>query len=244
MHTPQGSLQKALNGDYDFAIGAILSEAWNRTDGVKLTFVGSVFVYAVIVVIVTAIFGLIFNIGAYQEAGMETQSILAQVGIDLLTMPIEVPMLAALLMMGIMQVNGKAVKISHLFDYFVYVWPLVFASILIYFFVAIGFMLLILPGIYLSVAYIFVYPLMIDKGLGIWEAMETSRKAVTKRWFLVFGTMLSMVVITLLSALPLGIGLIWTLPMGYLLYGLLYTTVFGFEGAEFSYDNREEDKPL
>ncbi|MDX1295886.1 MAG: hypothetical protein R3302_06455 [Sulfurimonadaceae bacterium] len=228
MHYEKGSVRKALEGDYYFSIGDLLKEAWRRTDGVKFTFIASIFVYAVIVVIVSAIFGMIFNIQAFQDVGNEPQAILAQVGIDLLTMPVEVPMLAALMLMGIKHINHHDIKVSELFDYFVYVWPLVFASILIYLFVAIGFMLLILPGIYLSIAYIFVYPLMIDKGMGVWEAMETSRKAVTKHWFSFFGVMLSMVIITIISAIPLGIGLIWTLPMGYLAYGLMYTHVFGF----------------
>lgn len=232
MQFEQGSVDKALEGAYEFQINDLLKEAWQKTEGVKLTFLGAVFVYAVIVVIASTVFGMIFNIAEFQGAEANPQAVLAQVGIDLLTMPIEVPLLAALFMMGIRHVNGRLPQISDLFDYFVFVWPLVFASILIYLFVAVGFMLLVIPGIYLSIAYMFVYPLMIDKGMGIWEAMETSRKAVTKRWFSFFGVMLGMVVITFISALPLGIGLIWTLPMGYLAYGLMYTRVFGFSDGE------------
>ena len=230
MQYEKGSVEKALEGDYNLSIGETLSTAWEATDGVKFTFVAAIFVYAFILVIVTFVFGMLLNIGAYQNEGMQVQSLLAQVGIDLLKMPIEIPMLVALMMMGIKRINREEIEIPQLFDYFIFVWPLVFASILIYVFVAVGFMLLILPGIYLSVAYIFVYPLMVDKKMGIWEAMETSRKAVTKKWFTVFGVMLSMALITILSALPLGIGLIWTLPMGYLVYGILYSTVFGYEG--------------
>jgi hypothetical protein len=231
MNYEKGSIEKALEGDYELAVGETLSKAWQATDGVKFTFIAAIFVYAFILVVVTFIFGMLLNIGSYQGEEMQVQSLLAQVGIDLLKMPIEIPMIVALMMMGIRHINREPIEIPQLFDYFVFVWPLVFASILIYVFVAVGFMLLILPGIYLSVAYIFVYPLMVDRGMGIWEAMETSRKAVTKKWFTVFGVMLSMAIITILSALPLGIGLIWTLPMGYLVYGILYSTVFGYEGG-------------
>ncbi len=48
-------------------------------------------------------------------------------------------------------------------------------------------LLLIFPGIYLSIAYMFVLPLIIDRGLKPWQAMELSRQAVTKAWFRVFG---------------------------------------------------------
>jgi hypothetical protein len=228
----QGSLRSALEGDYELSVGGTLSEAWERTQGVKFTFLASVFVYIVILLIIGTIFGIIFNIQAYQEAGSEFQALLAQVGIDLISMPIEIPMFTALFMMGVKHVNDHPIEVGDLFNYYIMVWPLVFASILVYLFVAVGIVLLILPGIYLSVAYIFVYPLMIDKRMGAWEAMETSRKAVTKHWFTFFFILLALGLITLLSALPLGIGLIWTIPMGYLVYGIMYTKVFGYANEE------------
>lgn len=230
----QGSLRSALEGDYELSVRETIAEALRLTEGVKFTFAASVFVYVVILLMIGTLFGLIFDIQAYQEAGSELQAVLAQVGIDLLSMPIEIPMFSALFMMGVKHVNGRPIEVGDLFNYYVLVWPLVFASILVYLFVAVGAMLLILPGIYLSVAYLFVYPLMIDKRMGVWEAMETSRRAVTKQWFTFFGILLAMGVITLLSALPLGIGLVWTIPMGYLAYGIMYTKVFG-------YANREEN---
>ena len=241
MQSEHGSTEKALRGEYDLAIGEVLSEGWHRTEGVKFTFIASLFVYAVIVVIVSVIFSMILDVQSYRETGTQVQALLAQAGVDILKMPVEIPLLAALMMMGIRHINREEIEIRHLFDYYILVWPLVFASILIYLFVAIGFMLLIIPGIYLSVAYIFVYPLMIDKGMGIWEAMETSRRVVTKKWFTFFGIMLSMLFITLLSAIPLGIGLVWTLPMGYLVYGLLYTKVFGYGEEPYREPTPEEE---
>jgi membrane-anchored glycerophosphoryl diester phosphodiesterase (GDPDase) len=243
----QGSLRSALKGDYELSVGETLAEAWHRTEGAKFTFLASVFVYLVILVIVGTLFAIIFNLQAYQDAGSEFQALLAQVGVDLLSMPIEIPMFSALFMMGVRHVNGRPIEVGDLFNYYVMVWPLVFASILVYLFIAIGMVLLILPGIYLSVAYIFVYPLMIDKRMGVWEAMETSRKAVTRHWFTFFGILLAMGLVTLLSALPLGIGLIWTLPMGYLVYGIMYTKVFGYadeeeNGTTFGEEEEEEKR--
>ncbi len=48
-------------------------------------------------------------------------------------------------------------------------------------------LLLVFPGIYLSIAYMFALPLIIDRGLQPWQAMELSRLAVTRAWFRVFG---------------------------------------------------------
>ena len=44
-----------------------------------------------------------------------------------------------------------------------------------------------LPGLYLFVAWIFSVPLVADKRLEFWSAMELSRKVVTRVWFEMFG---------------------------------------------------------
>ena len=51
---------------------------------------------------------------------------------------------------------------------------------------SIGFVFCILPGVYLAVAWTFTLPLVMDRGLEFWSAMELSRKTVTRIWFEVF----------------------------------------------------------
>ncbi len=46
---------------------------------------------------------------------------------------------------------------------------------------------LVLPGLYLFVAWVFSVPLVADKRLEFWSAMELSRKTVTRVWFEMFG---------------------------------------------------------
>jgi hypothetical protein len=54
----------------------------------------------------------------------------------------------------------------------------------------IGVCFCLVPGIYLLVAWRFSVPLVADKGLEFWSAMELSRKVVTRVWFPVLGMML------------------------------------------------------
>jgi hypothetical protein len=49
---------------------------------------------------------------------------------------------------------------------------------------------LILPGIYLLVAWVLSVPLVADKRLEFWSAMELSRKVVTRVWFQMFALMI------------------------------------------------------
>jgi hypothetical protein len=54
----------------------------------------------------------------------------------------------------------------------------------------IGFALCILPGVYLAVAWTFALPLVADKRLDFWPALELSRKVVTRIWPQMFWLML------------------------------------------------------
>jgi len=69
-------------------------------------------------------------------------------------------------------------------------------------------------------------PLILDQEMSAWEAMEASRKAIHKVWWKVAGTLFLMGLIYTVSALPLGIGLIWTVPMFIVLGGVIYRCLF------------------
>jgi uncharacterized membrane protein len=57
--------------------------------------------------------------------------------------------------------------------------------------------------------------------------MEASRKAVGQRWFKIFGLFLLLGLIVMISAIPLGIGLVWSMPLLMIAIGILYRTIFG-----------------
>lgn len=54
-----------------------------------------------------------------------------------------------------------------------------------------GFLFCVVPGVYLMVAWIFCVPLVADKRIEFWSAMELSRKVVTRVWFPLFGLLLA-----------------------------------------------------
>ena len=90
----------------------------------------------------------------------------------------------------------------------------------------VGFLLLILPGIYLAVCWSFAIPLVIDKRFEFWPAMELSRKVVHRHWWAVFGFLLVCLLLVLAGALVCLVGLAVTLPlvMGATVY--LYEDIF------------------
>ena len=233
-----GTLQNGIEGNYDFSIIDVLLEAWQKTDGIKSTFFFAVLVYIVIVVGI----GLIFSMAdhAILEAGMRegmSSSMIEIIGSIMAFLQyifkfiVSLPILVGITMIGVYRSVDMPVRFSIAFDYFEYTIPIVIAAILTSVLVALGLVLLIIPGIYLIIAYLLTQPLIVEKNLGAWEAMEASRKAINHHWFKVFFTYLIMVIIYLLSILPLGIGLIWTAPMMVNMRGILYRIMFGVEAA-------------
>jgi len=67
--------------------------------------------------------------------------------------------------------------------------------------------------LYLSVSWVFTFPLVIDQGLKPWTAMEVSRRVVGKQWFRVFVVMLVGAILAMLGIIGLFIGIIFTLPL-------------------------------
>lgn len=92
---------------------------------------------------------------------------------------------------------------------------------------AIGLMACILPGIYLLVAWQLTLPLIQDKRLEFWDAMEVSRKVLTTHWWTMFLFALACVGLNLLGALCCGVGIFVTWPWTMIALAFLYEDLFG-----------------
>ena len=88
--------------------------------------------------------------------------------------------------------------------------------------VAIGFVFLIIPGIYLAVKYQFYDYLIVDKGMGPIEAIKRSGVLTegVKRNLVLFW--LALVGINILGMIALGVGLIATVPVSWLANAYVY----------------------
>ena len=131
---------------------------------------------------------------------------------------------------GLMSIKASLRKSFHFRDIFKG-FSLFFSILLVYLLGhvlgIVGLIFLIVPGIYLFVSYVFATYLIVDKGLGIWDALETSRIQVTKKWFNVAFVFLAQPVLIALSIFTLFIGLIWILPLNFILLEVLYRKLFG-----------------
>ncbi len=112
------------------------------------------------------------------------------------------------------------------FDFFV---PLLLWTLIGGIFIALGLVVLIVPGIYLAVAYTFV-PLFIVFGkIEFWDGMEFSRKLVTKKWWNIFGFVLLLMLINMVGALAFLVGLLFTIPLTYCAIYVAFEDIVGTE---------------
>lgn len=96
---------------------------------------------------------------------------------------------------------------------------------------ALGLLACLLPGIYLAIAWQLTLPLIQDKKLSFWDAMEVSRKVISADWWSAFVFALACVGLNFLGALCCGIGVLITWPWTMIALAYLYEDLFASEPA-------------
>jgi uncharacterized membrane protein len=142
---------------------------------------------------------------------------------------ISTPLLMGNFIVSAKLLHGQPPEFRDFFAGFQYFLPLLLLSLVAGLFIAIGTLLLIIPGLYLIVAYMFASYLVVDRGLDFWPAMELSRRTVNPRWFGYFAFALLVVLLNLAGAIALGVGLLVTIPLSFCAVTAAYGDLFGFQ---------------
>lgn len=96
---------------------------------------------------------------------------------------------------------------------------------------SIGYLMCIIPGIYLTISWIFALPLVIDRRLPFWDAMELSRKMVGRHWFITFAFVLVIGLLAACGILACCVGIFVTMPIASVALLYAYEDIFGRAGA-------------
>lgn len=123
--------------------------------------------------------------------------------------------------------NGESIEFGDFFKGFDHIKELFFGQFVMAIMVAIGFICLFLPGIYLAIAYGFMVPLIVLGKMPFWDAMETSRKIITKNWFMFFVMGFVYSGIALLGILALGVGIFVAVPVILCIQYAMYEGIVG-----------------
>jgi uncharacterized membrane protein len=128
--------------------------------------------------------------------------------------------------------NGETVEFGQFFDGFKLGAPIFLVGLISQLLVFVGCLLLLIPGIYLGVAYTFAALFVTFHKMDFWPAMEASRRVISKNWFNVFGFVLVLGLINMGGAIVLGIGLLVTIPISMCAIYVAFEEVVGTGSEE------------
>jgi hypothetical protein len=218
-----GSIEQTLAGNADLRIGAILREAWDRVDGIKAPVIfGGIVVYAGITLIVYLL-GLMFSMD------LQSPDPLGQLVTQLVVTLLFYPFLGGVFMFGLRRSLGQPVRFEDLFAQYGRALPIVVVALLQSLATFLGFMLLILPGIYLSFALALALPLKVERDLPAFDCLVTSIRLVNRKFLGVVALSLISGALMALGFLSL-IGWIWTVPWVMLIFAITYRQLAGVGG--------------
>lgn len=217
------SFSSDLTGrDYEVKIGDYFSRGWEIFKAKALLFV----LFTLLLVVIQIVISILpAPIGTRGEDG-------ASGGILSLAFNIVAPALTAGYYFVAFQIaRNRDAVFNDFFQGFNKFLPIFLVSLVSTILTAIGFVLLVLPGVYLAVAYLFAQPLVIDKSADFWQAMETSRRLITKKWFSFFGLLLLIFLLNFGGAILLGVGLLVTIPLSVCIIAAAYEDIVGLNSV-------------
>ena len=232
--------EEILLRDYDFNIGSCVSRSWD----LLMTRFGLVFGGAALFLVVTwgmaflgqiPIVGILISLASFIITGPLTGGLYYFFFRVVRGQPVEVTdiftgfrlsfvhlMLAyiiSVLITGVSAIPGAIVFGVSMIPVFQGNDPTVFVVL----FAILGVIIMLIPVLFLTVSWMFALPLVIDKGLDFWPALETSRRVVAKHWWKLFGLLLVTGLINLAGVAACCIGVLFTMPLA------IGTMVYGYE---------------
>jgi len=216
------NVEDALAGRYSFTVSEVMNEAWRLVKGMKGTFWGAAIVLGIIFIVFQALCGVLF----VAVISKITDSWIVKQVFNGLMGALMTPFLIGMQMMCVRRALGEPISFSMAFGYFSRAGTAIAAGLLTTLLTYAGLAALIIPGIYLAIAYSLTYTIVGDQEVTAWKAMETSRRAISHRWWDVFGLGLLVGLLTGVSALGLLIPLIWTIPWAMMTTAVLYRRMF------------------
>ena len=227
--------EELLARDYSLDIGGCITRSWELVKSHFWPVVGISFLVMVAIIGINQLLGLLTQPainGMIYHRQISLGPILLVGGVSILTTPIYTILIAGLFKYYLKLIRGESAGIGDAFSGFgPVIGKLALLGLVSGVLSTLGYCLCILPGIYLNVAWTFGIPLVIDRGMGFWDALELSRKVVTKHWFLVFAFLLVIGLVTACGVIGCCVGIFVTIPIGWVALMYAYEDIFGRRAA-------------
>ncbi|RUO41110.1 hypothetical protein CWE22_02670 [Pseudidiomarina aestuarii] len=239
----QGNFSRALRGEEPLVIGEVLQRAWEITVRSLPVMLPLMIAYIVIAMVLNSLFLTIpegmtmFDVMLDPElksdndwTGIVTQIILA-------------PLWGGLTLIGILNANDEKITFSAAFSVLqrsIPVMAVTFVKLalpaLITFlaFVSIGLFsppaagaVSLIALIIINITFMLAIPLVVHRQTSVFKSIMGSVLVLRRYFWRALGLMIIMVIIIIISALPLLLGLLFTLPLLFNVTGVLYIALLG-----------------
>lgn len=142
------------------------------------------------------------------------------------------PMMGGLAGLYLKKIRGQSATFGDAFVGFSIAFvPLMLLFIVKSMLTLLGFLLCIVPGIYLGVSWIFAVALVFDKRLDFWPALELSRKVVSRHWWKIFGFAVVAGLVAMAGLLACCVGVFVTSAVAEVALLYAYEDIFGANPA-------------
>ncbi len=141
------------------------------------------------------------------------------------------PLAGGMIAVALRLVAGRPAEFNNFFDGFKRFVPLMLTQLVMGVLVGVGVILLILPGLYLAVAFSFAMYLVVDRDEEFWPALMGSMKVVNGHIGLMLVFMIVMGLIAFVASIPFGLGLLVAMPLFMISTAVLYKRLFGIAGG-------------
>ena len=200
-------------------VGEVYGESWRLTRLHWLTSWLLVFTGMV----ASAIVG--FVLADFLGLGRQSTSLLTSV----LTLPVNVGVFMSFV--GLAR-GAPAVGVNSVLDAFDKFVPLCITSVAVWLVTVLGLILFIVPGVILALGLGFAPYLVIDRNLDAAQAMRASWDLMLGHKFEAFLLAVASILLVAVSAIPLGLGLLLSIPMVSFAQGVFYNRVVSRKGLD------------
>ncbi|MBQ1782802.1 MAG: hypothetical protein II007_04030 [Gammaproteobacteria bacterium] len=221
----QHHIDYGLQGKGQPRLGAMVREAWQLSLRPNFRYAGLALLWYVVM-----FYGVFKAVPWLEGQGMELQKAMDLAVLGLVV--ILAPVVAALELMGMKQALGQPISGRELWQCTRLWGRLALLAVLVSMVVSLGFLLLVLPAIYLYASLSLANLVMIGGRASSLQSMVWSLRAAYHHWWTVFGVMLVVGAAFVIAAATFGVALVWLAPFTFILRGILFRELFGLRTAE------------
>lgn len=206
-----------------FSVGSSLREGWrlfkeNRSVLLKMTLTIGLLQLA----------SSIFNVKHVETSG----------DVIMVLVSFAAGILGAICMMGMLGatiklVRGQGARYDDLLPSWHTIWRFALVSLVSGIFIVLGFIALLVPGIYLMLRFTFARYIVVDMPqVGVFEALRKSGELTRGVKWELLGLLLVLLLINIVGLIPAGLGLLVTVPVSLLALSKVYTVLLANASAQ------------